>query len=309
MRPANPMAAGIRKLLSKLLREPLLHFLCAGAVLFGGYSWLNRSAPSSREPEPIRIGEGEVRWVRDTFSSQWRRDPTPDEMTDLLTTLLHEELLAREARALGLDRQDTVVRRRLAQKLSFLVEDTARIAEPGEDQLRRFYQDHAERYRTAPRLSFQQIFFSPERRPQAAAEASAARTLLSSASATETLPDGDPLALDSSFADIDLQALSSLFGPAFARAAFALPVGSWSGPVESAYGTHLVLVSSRAQGALRGYDEVRNLVSEDWHRAKERELKDAYLGRLRDKYGVVWDAGVPPPMVGPLGREAAPSAR
>jgi hypothetical protein len=102
----------------KLLREPLFHFLIAGALLFAGYEWLNRGKPQSEALEPVRIGEGEARWLRETFASQWRRQPTADEFNGLLATLVNEEVLAREARALGLDQDDTIVRRRLAQKLT-----------------------------------------------------------------------------------------------------------------------------------------------------------------------------------------------
>lgn len=123
---------------------------------------------------PITIGSGEVRWLRETFGSQWRRSPTADEMKGLLARLTEEELLAREARALGLDRDDTVVRRRLAQKLTFIIEDTSRIAYPSDAELRRFHGEHGERYKTDPRITFRQVFFSPQRRSQADADATAA---------------------------------------------------------------------------------------------------------------------------------------
>ena len=113
----------------KLLREPLLHFLIAGVLLFGGYEWLNHHTPASQAEEAVRIGDGEIHWLRQTFTNQWRREPTPEEMNGLLATLVEEELLAREGRALGLDQNDTIVRRRLAQKLSFMVAETRRIAE------------------------------------------------------------------------------------------------------------------------------------------------------------------------------------
>ena len=151
----------------KLLREPLLHFLIAGSLLFGGYAWLNRGNQPSNAVEPVRIGQGEVHWLSETFASQWRRQPTADELDDLLTTLISEQLLAREARSLGLDRDDTIVRRRLAQKLVFLVEDTSGITEPHEDELRRYYAVHADRYRTSKLISFRHAFFSPQRRPDA----------------------------------------------------------------------------------------------------------------------------------------------
>lgn len=304
--PAKGQRGAARK--AALAREPLVHFLLAGAVLFGGYSWLN---PVARDaPEPIRIGEGEARWVRETFSSQWRRDPTPDEMSGLLTTLLDEELLAREARALGLDQHDTVLRRRLAQKLGFLVEDTARLVEPHEDELRRFYTEQIERYRNAPRISFRHAFFSPARRADPAGAADAARTVLSSADgdagSTVGDPVGDPLALDEAFTDMDLQGLSSLFGPDFARSVFALPVGAWSGPIRSAYGTHLVLVSSRSQGEARPFEDVRGAVAEVWYAARQRALKADYLASLRTKYGVVWEVGARPVPVEAPDRQAGP---
>src|SRR3954465_7028846 len=93
------------------------HFTFAGALMFGAYAWLDRNSEPSLSGEPIKIGEGEVRWLRETFAGQWRRNPNADEMQGLVATLTEEELLAREARALRLDKHDTVVRRRLAQKL------------------------------------------------------------------------------------------------------------------------------------------------------------------------------------------------
>lgn len=292
--------------LARLVKEPLVHFLLAGGVLFAGYSWLNPGAQSEPRPEPIRIGAGEVRWVRETFAGQWRRDPTPDEMRALLATLLDEELLAREARTLGLDQHDTVVRRRLAQKLSFLVEDTARLAAPTDDELRHFYADRAEDYRTAPRMTFRHVYFSPERRPDAAADAVAARVLLASAGSAAPPALGDPLALEEAFTDIDSEALSRLFGADFARDVFAFPVGSWSGPVRSAYGTHLVLVSSRAQGEVRPFEEVRGAVSEAWYRARQSALRAEYLGSLRAKYGVPGDLAARPALAGAPDRPSGP---
>src|SRR3954451_19611966 len=162
----------------KLLREPLLHFVLAGALLFGVYALMVGRVPSANGEKPVTIGEGEVRWLRETFASQWRRAPTSQELDGLLATLIEEELMAREAQALGLDQNDTIVRRRLAQKLTFLVEDTSRIADPGEEELRRFYEAHAERYRTEPEVSFSHVFFSRERHPHADADARAALTVV-----------------------------------------------------------------------------------------------------------------------------------
>jgi parvulin-like peptidyl-prolyl isomerase len=275
----------------KLLREPLVHFVIAGSLLFGGHAWLNRGTPSSEAIEPVHIGTGEIRWLRETFASQWRRQPTADELKDLLTTLVNEELLAREARMLGLDRDDTIVRRRLAQKLAFLIEDTSGIAEPDEAELRRYHAAHAERYRTEPLISFRHVVFSPQRRPDAEGDARQALAALAPAGmAGAEPPSSDPSLVDTSFADVDTRAVSSLFGTAFALALFNLPPGSWSGPIKSAFGVHLVVVTLKREAEPRPFEDVRQAVAADWRRQKNADTKQAYLARLREKFGVTIDA-------------------
>jgi hypothetical protein len=271
----------------KFLREPLLHFLITGAFLFGGYEWLNRSThmvPAAA----VRIGAGEIQWLRQTFTNQWQREPTPDEMNGLLATLVEEELLEREGRALGLDQNDTIVRRRLAQKVGFMVADTTRIADPGEDELRSFYATHAEHYRTAPKISFSHIYFSRERRPDAEADATEALQLVAKDVAVRPA-EGDRLPLDDSYTDIDLQAVESLFGPDFALAIFALPPGSWRGPVKSAFGVHLLNVLAVRPSSPKPFEEVRKMVVSEWHHEQELATREDYIDRLRAKYGVVID--------------------
>ncbi len=272
----------------KLFRDPLFHFLIAGALLFGAHEWWARGSRNTPPEASVTIGPGEVRWLRETFASQWRREPTSAEMSNLLATLVNEDLLAREARALGLDRDDTIVRRRLAQKLTFLIEDTTGIADPGEDELRRFFATRAERYRTENHVSFRHIFFSPGRRQDASADAGVALSVMA-ANGGATPPEGDLLPLEQEYVGIDPQAVSSLFGPDFARTVFELTPGSWSGPVKSGYGIHLVLVLRREQGEPRPFEEVRNTVMDDWRRWKAVETNEAFLAKLRNKYGVVVD--------------------
>ena len=122
--------------MKRLLNEPLLHFLVLGALTFVVYSWLNRSLPDNTSAAgTVRITSNEIAWLKETWSRQWQREPTCDELRGLVTDFLKEELLAREALSLGLDQNDTIVRRRLAQKLEFLVQETSRLAEPTEEDL------------------------------------------------------------------------------------------------------------------------------------------------------------------------------
>ena len=155
-----------------VLKEPLLHFLLAGAALFGAYAWMNRAAenPNAKAATQIRVA-ADAQWLAENWTTQWRRPPTQEELRGLIADYLNEQLLAREARALGLDDNDVIVRRRLAQKLTFLIDDTLRRAEPSENELQQFYEAHAQRFRSDARISFTHIYFSPERRADAHSDA------------------------------------------------------------------------------------------------------------------------------------------
>jgi hypothetical protein len=143
-----------------LAREPLVHFVAAGAILFAAYQWASSDNPESASTEPVRIGEGEVRWLSETWSNQWLRPPTASELKGLIAEFVKEELLAREALEMGLDQGDTMVRRRLAQKLTFLVEDTMRLVEPTEEELRQFHATNAATFAMPATVTFTQVFFN-----------------------------------------------------------------------------------------------------------------------------------------------------
>ena len=275
------------------LREPLLHFLVVGAFLFGAYAWLNPPAPDSgAASRQVRIGAGEVRWLAEMWERQWNRPPTPEEMRGLVSNLLKEELLAREAKELRLDENDTIVRRRLAQKLEFLIQDTARLADPAEDELRRLYESSAEAYLTEPRVSFVQVYFGPDRRKDAAKDARDALARLANASDADPAKMGDRLLVDAQFRDVTQQAVAGAFGPEFARALFALAPGAWHGPLTSGYGLHLVRVASVESAQRRPFAEVRAQVVERWREQKQRESEAQFYERLRKKYDVVIDEEV-----------------
>ena len=276
----------------KLLGEPLLHFVVAGAVLFGGYELVNRGEMDSPATDPVHIGEGDIRWLKDTFANQWQRPPTEDELRGLVASFLKEELFAREAQALGLDQNDTIVRRRLAQKLEFLIGDTSRIVEPAETELRRFYDANTERFRAEARLSFTQLFFNPEKRQHAEADARAALVSISGTSADDAVAMGDPILLENEFHEVDEQTVSKMFGADFAGAIFSLKPGSWAGPVKSGYGVHLVRVTDLRPATLLSFEEVRPKVLEEWWHQQQTQAKAVYLSKLREKYGVVLDGGI-----------------
>lgn len=266
-------------------RDPLVHFAVAAGLLFAGYQFLGRSETRDPPREPVRIGEGEIAWLQKTFANQWQRAPTPDELTGLAANLLEEELFAREAKSLGLDQNDTIVRRRLAQKLDFLIADTSRISEPEEADLKNFYAEHADRFKTAATISFRHVYFSQAKRRDAQADARAALVLISTGG-TAAGEIGDSLLVDAEFTDTDFQTVSSSFGADFAKAVFAMPLQEWAGPVPSGFGLHLVFVTKHRPAETRPFDQVRKEVLGEWRRQKEGEIRAAYVAKLKNKYGV-----------------------
>jgi len=276
----------------KLLRDPLLHFVIAGVVLFGGYELINRGEMNLPATDPVDIGEGDIRWLKDTFANQWQRPPNQDELRGLVASFLEEELFAREAKALGLDQNDMIVRRRLAQKLEFLIGDTSRIVEPADAELRRFYDANAERFGVEARVSFTQLFFNPEKRQHAESDARAALVSISGMGADGAAAMGDPILLENEFHEVDEQTVAKMFGADFARAIFLLRPGSWAGPVKSGYGVHLVRVTNLSPATVLSFEEVRPKVLEEWRHQQQTQAKAVYLSKLREKYGVVIDGDI-----------------
>ena len=287
--------------LAALMKEPLLHFLLAGAALFGAYAWINRAAenPNAGKAQQLHIAAGDVEWLAENWTTQWRRPPTQEELRGLIADYLNEQVLAREARALGLEDNDVIIRRRLAQKLTFLIEDTLRRAEPSETELQQYYETYAQRFRSDAHISLRQIYFSPQRRANARSDAAdTLRLLRDKGHALSTEELGDRLLIETEFHDESERSISGTFGPGFARAVFSLEPGDWSGPIESGYGLHLVRVSTLQTAQLRPFSEVRERVAQEWKREQEKSAKERYLAELRKKYGLVADAVKP--LVAPL---------
>lgn len=274
----------------RLLREPLLHFLALGGVLFAAHAALRPSEQAAPSASVVRITAADADWLRQMWERQWRRPPTDEELARLVADHLREEVLAREAKALELDVGDTVIRRRLAQKMAFLLDGTVQVAEPPEAELRALYERRPDLVRTPPRVSFTHVFF---RREHGGDRVGATLAALSAGS---TVPEdeGDSILLGDSFADQDEQALGNLFGASFAQAVLDLPVGRWSGPVESSYGLHLVKVTAMSPLETRPFADVRERLAEEWRRERQEAAQVQLLRGLLQKYRVTVDPAVRP---------------
>jgi PPIC-type PPIASE domain len=287
------------------LKEPLVHFLTIGALLFGVYAWLHHGESGSlnNDAGPVRITATEVSYLRQTWERLRQREPTREELHALVAGYLKEELLGREARAMGLEQNDPIIRRRLAQKVEFIVKDTSRLTEPTADDLHRFYQTNMERFQSPARISFTHVFFDPERRRDAAADAKGALAALSRGAAA--VGDiGDPFPIDAEVRDDIVQTVTERFGDQFAKAVFAVKPGAWHGPIASSFGLHLVRVTQARPVRQLSFSEVEPQVRERWRDEHRREANEQYYESLLKKYGVVVDESVKP-LIGPLSGFAA----
>lgn len=273
----------------KWYREPLVHFLAIGALLFGIYLWLNDPYATSNSMR-IEVSANDVELLHARWIKQWQRPPTERELEGLIEAHIREEVLYREALALGLDSDDTIVRRRMAQKMEFLVADVAVPTEPDEAELRAYFETKQEHYREPVTLSFTHVYFNPDQRgpsTQTDAEAELDRLQAAKQPPRRTRDLGDRFMLADEYVEKSAPDIARDFGKAFAQRLVELEPGTWQGPVASGYGLHLVYISDRTESRLPDFAVVRERVKNDFLIDKRREVNDLAYQRLRERYDIV----------------------
>jgi len=281
----------LRERLTRLFNEPLFHFLILGLAIYAGYAWLNPENADGGELI-IRVGEGERAWMWTSFEKRWKRPPTADELEGLTKEYVRETAFYREALAMGLDQDDTIVRRRLAQKLEFLVQDLIDVAPATDEELEAYFEEHRVDYRQPELITFTHAFVDPDKRG-AETESHAVAVLEGLKEADDPTSGakelGDPFMLQLYYPERTEADISKLFGGRFAQSISDLSVGTWQGPVLSGYGMHLVYVHGREAFPEPAFADVRDRVADDWAAAKREELNAEYRDRLLEKYTIVVD--------------------
>ena len=287
-KPAFKMAV-----LRRWLREPLLHFLVLGALLFAVYSYINRGRVGVESSKQIVVSLDELRQMEIYFESQWHRPPTPQEFQAMVEDKIREDVLYREALAMGLDKDDTIVKRRMAQKMQFLAEDVAAAHEPSSAELKAWFDKNKDKFALPSRISFRHIYFLPDKRGKNAQE-DAARALTRLAGqpvdskAAESM--GDRFMFQDYYGDRAPDAIAKEFGPPFAVAVEKLKPGSWQGPVESGYGWHLVFVTTVIPGRIPAFEEIEPDVKTAWLAEQKRRAWEKAYAEMRGKYLVLLPA-------------------
>jgi parvulin-like peptidyl-prolyl isomerase len=267
------------------IREPLLHFVLIGALLFA----FTAAREQKQGQAEIRISAGAVAQLAAFWESQAQRKPSAEELRGLIEERIDEEVLAREAVRLGLDRDDVIVRRRLAQKMAFVSDDLAVVAEPAESDLRAYFDAHKDTY-TAPDLyALRHVYFNPDKHGMAL-DSDAQRALQRLTRGADPGEVGDPFMLPRELADVSRADIARDFGSAFADAVTSSKPGSWAGPVRSPFGVHLVKLESRTPSSVARFEDVRDLVRDAYLGQKQREANAALRTQLRQQYKIVIEA-------------------
>lgn len=266
---------------TRLLREPLLHFLFLGGLLFVAYS----AVEGPREPpaEVIVVGPERIEHLARGFDSVWGRPPGDDELRAMIDDFVREEVYYREALALGLDRDDTVIRRRLRLKMEFLTDTGADLLQPATGELEAWLADNAQAFAVGERLAFEQIFLGKAPAP---ARVAAALTALGADPRADPAPWSERTLLPARLGLSAPEAVDGVFGPGFFERLAALPRGVWVGPMASAYGAHVVRIVDATPARAPALDEVRDAVLRDWREARALQLRELYFRRLRERYVV-----------------------
>ncbi len=268
----------------KFLREPLVHFLLIGATLFALFDMF--SAPAESLEKLIVISSGDLEALQANFTRTWQRPPTEQELQGLIEQNIRDEIAYREAMSMGLDQDDTFIRRRLRLKLELLLEDLAASVPPSTDELEAYLVQNRQKFAIEPRLSLSQVYLNPEKHGAELGQRSAALLeQLRRRGKNGTFDDlGDPIMLPGDIPLSSVNTLSRQFGKEFSEAIKEIEPGTWQGPILSSYGLHFVLIHEYIAGRNPELDEVRPVVERELLAEQRTERLEQAYQALRDRY-------------------------
>ncbi len=273
--------------LSRVAREPLLHFLIIGAALFVYYG---HHAPGGGDERRIIVSQQQADDLAQQFQLTWSRPPTAEELRRLVDAYVHDEILYREGTAAGLGREDAVIKRRIRQKIEVMAEEDSERTTATDADLEAYLKAHPEKFRHPAVVTFEQLYFGA---PDAGtlARIAAAKTALAAGKDATLL--GRPTMLPRRVDSQDIDMIGRDFGAQFSAALAGLPIGVWSGPVTSGLGEHLVRIDAWTPPATPTLAEARTQVQREWENERRHGALDASYQRMRANYDVVIQAKLP----------------
>jgi hypothetical protein len=276
--------------LRQILQEPILHFLLIGVALFVVYG---KVAAPDRAGTRIVVSQAMVDEMTREYQARWIRKPSAQELAGLVDTYVRDEILYREGLALGLDRDDLLIKRRVRQKFEVMAEEDGAQGAPTDAELAAYLSKNSARFLSPATVSFDQIFFGGAR---AAADVDRAVATAREAVARGADPKqlGQATMLPNRVENVSLDVIKADFGADFAQRLSTLPVGEWTGPLASGIGTHLVRVTARTPAALPPLEAIRPSVAREWENERRVSSRSDSYQKLRANYTVVVEAKIQP---------------
>jgi len=266
----------------KFFRDPLFHFLLIAAGLFTLNAYTGREASESRL---IEIDQARLDWLKNISRKEQGREPSAQELDFLIERYIREEVFFREALAMGMERDDVIVRRRLIEKLRFLMEDVAVSSSPDDERLQQFFELEKAHFSEPETYSFSHYYFSSESRADAREDSGEALAQLIQEGAPSNRL-GDPFMMSYHYANKSAKKISDSFGEGFSDSLVSLTPGQWAGPVASEYGWHLVKVSHRSSAYIPVFDDVKPQVLLLWQKLQQEKFNEQTYMRLRQNYRI-----------------------
>lgn len=273
----------------KFLREPLVQFLFLGGLIYFAYALVT---PQSEEDNSrtILVSASRVQWMQDSWQKRWNRLPTKQELDGIIQQYIKETVLYNEAVKMGLDKDDGVIRRRLAQQVEFLAKDLVVYTPPTQVDLEKYYKEHLDQYKPDAKYSFTQIYFDPDKRGESTLDDAnkVKDKLMAQASMLQNVEGlGDDFVAANYFEANTPLEITKSFGSGFAQSLVELKAGVWHGPVLSGFGTHLVFVNEIITPPVPPFNEVKERVLEDWIEQKRESLNEEFYKALEDYYTII----------------------
>lgn len=277
------------KTILQLSREPLFHFLLIGAGIYGVYALYGTSEEGFTENTIVVDADRIDLFIR-AWEQRWNRPPTEQELNGLINQFIREDILYREAIAMGLNKDDPITRRRMAQKLEFLTRDIASLKEPVEGELESFFEDNKDQFQDPDLITFSHVFIDPDKRGDATLDDAA--LLLSELQVSGKFDVnvsglGDRFMLQNYYPQKTELEIRKQFGSGFATAVMQLEPGLWHGPVLSGYGTHLVYVNALVKAPAPVFVDVQDSVFENWQAQQQEEFNEEFFESLKSRYEIV----------------------
>ena len=275
--------------MKKLFKEPLLHFLIIGLAMFIIFDLLNDDITNNDKEILVTQSQADLLFFQ--WATQNGRPPSQQERDGLINHFVHQEILYREAIALGLEQNDAIIRRRLAQKMKYLFDDLIPVPEPTDDELRAYIKENPDQFMQARTLSFTHVYINTDDGLDAATIR--ANELLGRLRAGEAIPEGsgDRLLLPTRYTQVNEREIKSALGEIFARDIFTLPQHQWVGPIPSGYGIHLVKLMDATPDTIAPFDAIREDALKEWRYEEEKLLQDSFMKGLQEKYLVTIESG------------------